>query len=94
MAGCDVLYYDPAQVGQVPHDPAGQPLGPPGDGWRPCRAPGQVWTDPELVLRFVCHQHRRQLTALHTAGLADRIRWARNGLASDTPTHTQGGSCA
>jgi hypothetical protein len=95
MAGCDVLYFDPAQVGQVRRNPAGQPLGPASDGWRPCSAPGQVWTDPDLVLRFVCHEHRRQLIALHAAGLASRIRWARDGLAIGTPTHTQGGSpCA
>ena len=41
MAGCDVLYYDPAHAG-------------PEDGWRPCPAAGQVWTDPGQVLRFVC----------------------------------------
>jgi hypothetical protein len=95
MAGCDVLYFDPAQVGQVRRDSAGHPLGPASDGWRPCPAAGQVWTDPELVLRFVCAEHRRQLTALHAAGLAGRIRWARDGLAIGTPTRTQGGSsCA
>jgi hypothetical protein len=71
MAGCDVLYHDPARAG-------------PGDGWRSCSARGAVWTDPGLVLRFVCAEHRRQLTALWTAG-----------LAIGTPTHTQGGSpCA
>jgi hypothetical protein len=69
MAACDVLYYDLAHVG-----------GGPGDGWRPCTAPGNVWTDPERVLRFVCVTHRRQLTALHAVGLADRIRWGRLGL--------------
>ena len=63
MAGCDVLYHDPAHAG-------------PGDGWRSCSARGAVWTDPDLVLRFVCGEHRRQLTALWAAGLADRIRWA------------------
>ena len=67
MAGCDVLYYDPAHAG-------------PADGWRPCPASGQVWTDPDLVLRFVCPAHRRQLTALWAAGRADRIRWGRPGL--------------
>ena len=36
MAGCDVLYFDPTQVGQPRRDPAGRSLGPPGDGWRPC----------------------------------------------------------
>ena len=95
MAACDVLYFDPTQVGQVRHNPAGQPLGPASNGWRPCSAPGQVWTDPELVLRFVCTTHRRQLVALWAAGLADRIRWARDGLAIGTPTRPQGGSpCA
>ena len=79
MAACDVLYHDPAHAG-------------PGGAWRPCLARGAVWTDPDLVLRFVCSEHRRQLTALHAAGLADRIRWARDGLAIGTPTHTQGGS--
>ena len=82
MAGCDVLYHDPARAG-----PAG--------GWRSCSARGAVWTDPDLVLRFVCAEHRRQLTALWAAGLADRIRWARDGLAIGTRIHTQGGSpCA
>ena len=74
MAGCDVPYFDPAQVGQVHRDSAGHPLGPASDGWRPCPAAGQVWTDPELVLRFVCAEHRRQLTALHAAGLAGRAK--------------------
>ena len=41
MAACDVLYHDPAHAGPV-------------DGWRPCPASGQVWTDPDQVLRFVC----------------------------------------
>jgi hypothetical protein len=54
MPACDVLYYDPAQVGQVRRT-AGQALGPVSDGWQPCSAPGQVWTDPGQVLRFVCH---------------------------------------
>ena len=81
MAGCDVLYYDPVHPGR-------------GDAWRPCSAGGAVWTDAELVLRFVFAEHRRQLTALHAAGLADRIRWARDGLAIGTPTHAQGGSRA
>jgi hypothetical protein len=68
MAGCDLLYHDPVHAS------------PGSDGWRPCTAPGQVWTDPDQVLRFICHQHRCQLTALHTAGLAGRIRWGRPGL--------------
>jgi hypothetical protein len=85
MAGCDVLYYDPGQVGKV-RRAAGQALGPVSDGWQPCSAPGQVWTDPGQVLRFVCHPHRRQLTALYAAGLADRIRWARASLTITTPT--------
>jgi hypothetical protein len=95
MAACDVLYYNPAHAGQVHRGPAGNPLGLASDGWRPCPAAGQVWTDPELVLRFVCVTHRRQLTALHAAGLASRIRWARTGLATGAATHQQGGSpCA
>jgi hypothetical protein len=69
MAACDVLYHDPAHAG------------PGSDGWRPCTASAQVWTDPGQVLRFVCHPHRRQLTALWAAGLADRIRWGRPGLS-------------
>ena len=68
MAACDVLYHDAAQVG-------------PGDGWRPCPAAGQVWTDPDQVLRFGCAAHRRQVAALHAAGLGDRIRWGRPGLS-------------
>jgi hypothetical protein len=82
MAGCDVLYCDPTQVGRARRDPAGHPLGPPGDGWRPCMAPGQVWTDPDLVLRWICTRHRRQLVALHAAGLGDQVRWQRPGLAT------------
>jgi hypothetical protein len=77
MAGCDVLYY-----GSTHRDLTGSPLGPAGHGWRPCAAPGQVWTDPELVLRWVCTRHRRQLLALHAAGLADQLRWQRPGLAT------------
>jgi hypothetical protein len=72
MAGCDVLYYDPTHVRR----------GPASDGWQPCRAPSHVWMDPGLVLRHVCARHRRQLIALHAAGLADRIRWSRTGLAT------------
>jgi hypothetical protein len=68
MAGYDVLYHDPAHAG------------PGSDGWRPCTFPGQVWTDPDQVLRFVCTTHHRQLTVLYAAGLADRIRWGRPGL--------------
>ena len=82
MASCDVLYFDPAQVGRRRRDPTGHPLGPPEDGWLPCTAPGQVWTDPDLVLRFICTTHRRQLTALHAAGLADQVRWRRPGLST------------
>ena len=82
MAGCDILYFDPTQVGQPRRNPTGQPVGPAGDGWRPCTAPGQVWTDPGLVLRWVCTRHRRQLVALHAAGLAGQVRWQRPGLAT------------
>jgi hypothetical protein len=68
MASCDVLYYDPTH-----HDPGGRRhLDPAGDGWRPCTASGQAWTDPDLVLRWICTRHRRQLVALHAAGLATR----------------------
>jgi hypothetical protein len=48
----------------------------------PRSAPGKVWTDPELVLRWICTRHRRQLTGLHAAGLADQVRWQRSGLAT------------
>jgi hypothetical protein len=81
MAACDVLYYAPAQAG-------------PGDGWRPCPASGQVWTDPDQVLRFVCATHRRQLTALHAAGLAGRIRWGRPGLPTGPAPSTRGGEAS
>ena len=78
MASCDVLYHDPSH-----RDPGGHPLGSPaGDGWRPCTAPGQAWTDPDLVLRWICTKHRRQLTALHAAGLAGQVRWQRPGLST------------
>jgi hypothetical protein len=80
MASCDVLYFDPTQVGQPRRNPAGHPLGPASDGWQPCTAPGQAWTDPDLVLRWICTRHRHQLVALHAAGLADQVRWQRPGL--------------
>jgi hypothetical protein len=82
MAGCDVRYYDPTQAGQPRRDPAGHALGPACDGWQPCTAPGQVWTDPDLVLRWICPRHRRQLVALHAAGLAGQVRWQRPGLST------------
>ena len=82
MAGCDVLYYDPTQVGQPRRNPAGHPVGPARDGWQPCTASGQAWTDPNLVLRWVCPRHRRQLVALHAAGLAGQVRRQRPGLAT------------
>jgi hypothetical protein len=81
MAGCDVLYHDPAYASL-------------GGGWRPCTAPGQVWTDPDQVLRFVCATHRRQLVALHAAGLADRIRWGRPGLSTGPAQATRGGEAS
>ena len=81
MAACDVLYYDPTHAG-------------PGDGWRPCTAQGQVWTDPDQVLRFICPAHRRQLTALHAAGLAHRIRWGRPGLATGPAPSIAGGEAS
>ncbi len=77
MASCDVLYYDPTHRGRDHH-----PLGPAGDGWRPCTAPGQAWTDPDRVLRWVCPRHRRQLVALYAGGLAGQVRWQRPGLAT------------
>jgi hypothetical protein len=79
MAGCDVLYFDPTRARR---SPAGHPVGPPTDGWRPCTAPGQVCTDPDLVLRWICTRHRRQLVALYAAGLADQVRWQRPGLST------------
>ncbi len=82
MAGCDVLYFDPTQVGQPRRDPAGHALGPASDGWQPCTAPGQPWTDPDLVLRWICTKHRHQLVVLHAAGLASQVRWQRPGLAA------------
>jgi hypothetical protein len=82
MAGCDVLYHDPAHAG------------PGSDGWRPCTTAGQVWTDPDQVLRFVCAAHRRQLTALWAAGLADRIRWGRPGLPTRPTASTRGGEAS
>ena len=77
MASCDVLYYDPTHRNEAdnPHRLAG-------DGWQPCTAPGQAWTDPDLVLRWICVRHRRQLVALHAAGLAGQVRWQRPGLAT------------
>jgi hypothetical protein len=83
LAGCDVLYYDPTQVGQARRDRAGHLLGPPENGWQPCTAPGQAWTDPDLVLRWICTRHRRQLVALHAVGLAYQVRWQRPGLVTD-----------
>ena len=77
MAGCDVLYFDPTHRPQ-----AGNPLGSAGDGWQPCMAPGHAWTDPELVLRWICPRHRRQLVALHAAGRAGQVRWKRPGLST------------
>jgi hypothetical protein len=82
MAACDVLYHDPTHAGSG------------SDGWRPCTAPGQVWTDPDQVLRFVCHPHRRQLTALHATGLADRIRWGRPGLPPGPVPSSAGGGAS
>jgi hypothetical protein len=78
MAACDVLYYDPTHAG-------------PRDGWRPCTAHGNVWTDPDQVLRFICTQHRRQLTALHAAGLAGQVRWGRPCLSTGSVPSASGG---
>jgi hypothetical protein len=76
MAACQLLYFDPAQVGRVPVDPFGEPAGPACDGWRPCPAQGRGWLDPTGTWRQVCPTHQRQLTALHHAGQAGLIRWA------------------
>jgi hypothetical protein len=81
MAGCDVLYYAPAQAG-------------PGDDWRPCTAHGNVWTDPDQMLRFICTAHRRQVAALHAAGLAGRVRWARPGLPTGPAPSTLEGEAS
>jgi hypothetical protein len=78
MAGCDVLYHDPAHAG-------------PGDGWRPCSARGAVWTDPNQVLRLICTDHRRQVAALHAAGLAGQVRWGRPGLPTGPTPSVSGG---
>jgi hypothetical protein len=77
MASCDVLYFDPIHRGRYDDAP-----GPASDGWQPCTAPEQAWTDPDLVLRWICVRHRRQLVALHAAGLADQVRWQQPGLAT------------
>jgi hypothetical protein len=76
MAACQVLYFDPAQVGRVPVDPLGEQAGPPSDGWQSCPAQGRGWLDPIGTWRHVCPTHQRQLVALHHAGQAGRIRWA------------------
>jgi hypothetical protein len=81
MAACDVLYHDPAHASS-------------GDRWRPCTAPGQVWTDPDQVLRFVCHAHRRQLAALHATCLAGRVRWGRPGLVTGSAPSGRGGEAS
>jgi hypothetical protein len=82
MAACDVLYHDPTHAS------------PGADGWRPCTARGQIWTDPGQVLRWVCTRHRRQLVALHAAGLAGRIRWGRPGLAISPAPSARGGEAS
>jgi len=45
-------------------------------------------------VRVVCHAHRRQLTALHATGLADRIRWGRPGLATGPTPSMRGGEAS
>jgi hypothetical protein len=82
VTGCAVLYYDPTRMRR---EPSGRPNGLAGDAWRPCTAPGRIWTDPDLILRWVCARHRRQLIVLHAAGLANQIRWQQPGLATDDP---------
>jgi hypothetical protein len=81
MAACQVLYFDPAQVGCVPVDPFGEQAGPASDAWRPCPAQGRGWRDPTGTWRHVCATHQRQLVALHHAGQAGRIRWAQQPVA-------------
>jgi hypothetical protein len=76
MAACQILYFDPAQVGRVPVDPFGEQAGPVSDGWRPCPAAGRGWLDSTGTWRQVCPTHQRQLVVLHDAGQAARIRWA------------------
>jgi hypothetical protein len=76
MAACDVLFFDPAQVGRLRTDPFGEQAGPPSDGWRPCPANGHGWLDPAGQWRHVCPCHQRQITALHTTGQASHVRWA------------------
>jgi hypothetical protein len=76
MAACQLLWFDPAQVGRVPTDPFGEQTGPPGDGFRPCPAQGRGFLDPAGRWRNACPTHQRQLAALHHAGQASRIRWA------------------
>jgi hypothetical protein len=79
MAACEVLWFDPAQVGRAIWGPPGrrdQIIGH-HDGWRGCTAQAQPWVDPGLVLRQVCGLHQRQVAALHAAGLADRVRWTQ-----------------
>jgi hypothetical protein len=76
MATCQVLYFDPAQVGRVPVDPFGEQAGPASDGWRLCPAQGHGWRDPTGTRRLVCPTHQRQLVVLHDTGQAARIRWA------------------
>jgi hypothetical protein len=46
MAGCDVLYYDPAQIAQARRNPTGNPLGPASNGWQPCTAPDRSGPTP------------------------------------------------
>jgi hypothetical protein len=43
---------------------------------------------------MVCAPHRRQLTALHAAGLAGRIRWGRPGLATGPAPSVAGGEAS
>jgi hypothetical protein len=54
MAACQVLYFDPTQVGRVPVDPFGEQTGPACDGWRRCPAQGRGWLDPTGRWRQVC----------------------------------------
>jgi hypothetical protein len=77
MAACEVLWFDPAQVGRAIWGPPGRRDHIIGhhDGWRPCPAAALGWIDPAGTFRHVCPTHQRQVAALHAAGMAGRVRW-------------------
>jgi hypothetical protein len=45
-------------------------------------------------LADVLATHRRQIVAFHAAGLADRVRWGRPGLATDPVPSMRGGEAS